>query len=199
MLNQWDQPLWCGYSITEKAGDTRWGWCFPWEDFGRHTTTVRSVWRVIAQPISYITLTEEAFWRSSSPQHTSRPEDSRKFAYDHQQWPSATRPRQPQDWLPILSSPRVGCDDRQLSPGPSGCWFPLGYDRKRFSSWIPPPATGLHSDWGQFLLLGDHYNCTVLIWGVLNYPVHPKWTVWMHTRWNCAVREGSRQCWHHIK
>lgn len=116
---------------------------------------------------------------------------------DHQPLGQGT----PRIGFPILSSPRVGCGDRQLSAGPSGCWFPSGSDRKRFSSWIPPPATGPHSDCsrGRFLVLADHYNHTVLIWGVLNYPVHPKWTVWMHTRRNCAVREGSKQCWHHIK
>lgn len=69
MLNQWDQPLWCGYSITGMAGGTTWGWCFPWEDFGSHTTTVRSVWRFIAHLVSYITSAEEPFWRDSLPQH----------------------------------------------------------------------------------------------------------------------------------
>lgn len=74
---------------------------------------------------------------------------------------------------------------------------PSGSDRKTF---FPPSVTGPHSDCrrGPFLVLGDHY-ISVLIWGVLNYPVHPKWTVWTRTRRNCAVREESRQCCHHIK
>lgn len=51
---------------------------------------------------------------------------------------------------------------------------------------------------------GDSWCLAIIIsqcWfgGVLNYPVHPKWTVWMRTRRNCAVREESRQCCHHIK
>lgn len=159
MLNQWDQPLWCGYNITEKAGGTRCGWCFPWEDFWRHTTTVRSVWRVIAHLISSITLAGEPFWRYSWSQRASRPAESPKFACDHQEWPSASEPRPLQDRFPFLSSPRVGCDDRELLAGPSGCWFPSGSDRKSFSSWIPPPATGPHSDCsrGRFPVPGDHY------------------------------------------
>lgn len=108
MLNQWDQPLWCGYSITEKAGGTRCGWCFPWEDFWRHTTTVRSVWRVIAHLISSITLAGEPFRRYSCSQRASRPAESPKFACDHQEWPSASEPRHLQDRFPFLSSPRVG-------------------------------------------------------------------------------------------
>lgn len=70
-----------------------------------------------------------------------------------------SEPRPLQDWLPFLGSPPVGCDNRQLSVGPSGCWFPSGPDRKSFSSRSPPPATGPHSDRsrGRFPVLGDHY------------------------------------------
>lgn len=151
MLNQWDQPLWCGYSVTEKAGGTRWGWCFPWEDFWRHTTTVRSVWLVITHLISYITLAEGAFWRSSSSQRASGLQTARSL-------------------LTIINSDRQPLSQRQQSTSglrwqTTVSWskwklVPIRFwQEKVLSLWIPPPATGPHSDCsrGRFLVLGDHY------------------------------------------
>lgn len=33
------QPLWCGYKVTEEVSGTRWGRCFPGEDFWRRSST----------------------------------------------------------------------------------------------------------------------------------------------------------------